>query len=206
MVIVYIIIAVTVIISIISFKQRDLFDSLKFNAYYIKHDKQPWRFFTYAFVHADYAHLLINMFVLYSFADVVVAFFSYYFGLKGLFFFVLLYFGGIISSVLVDFGKHKDDIYYNAIGASGAVSAVLFSSILLYPTGSIYMFFIPIPIPSAIFGILYLVYSAYMSKKGKDNIGHNAHFWGAIYGIVFTIALRPAVASEFIDKIMSLLS
>ncbi len=104
-------------------------------------------------------------------------------------------------SVLFDYGKHKHDPAYNAVGASGAVSAVVFASIILYPGGGIYLFFIPVEIPSPVFGILYLIYSAYMARRGRDNIGHHAHFWGAIYGVVFTIALKPVLFLYFIDEL-----
>lgn len=186
-----------------AFQNGELFDKLKFNAYFIKHSKEGYRFFTYALLHANWMHLLINMFVFYSFGDFVMEVFLAYFGVKAYFFFILLYVGGIIFSVLLDFARNKDNVYYNAVGASGAVSAVLFSSIFLHPTGTIYMFFVPIPIPSILFGLAYLFYSAYMSKRGRDNIGHSAHFLGAIYGIVFTIVIRPTFVVEFFEQIMS---
>lgn len=201
--IIYLIITITALVSILSFNDRNLFDKLKFNAFDIKHNRESWRFFTYAFVHADWVHLLVNMYVLYSFGDIVLQIFGYHFGYKATVYFLMLYAGGILFSTLFDFSKHKGHSYYNAVGASGAVSAVVFASIFLYPQGTIYFFFIPFPIPSVIFGIAYLLYSAYMSKKGKDNIGHSAHFWGAIFGIVLTIALKPAFLSKFTDYILS---
>ncbi len=203
--IIYLIIIISVLVSILSFNDQNLLEKLRFNAFDIKHNRQGWRFFTYAFVHADWIHLLVNMYVLYSFGDIVLQIFGYHFGYKATIYFLLLYVGGILFASLFDFGKHKDNSFYNAVGASGAVSAVVFASILLYPQGTIYFFFIPFPIPSVIFGILYLVYSAYMSKKGKDNIGHSAHFWGAIFGIVYTIILKPAFLSKFTDYILSFL-
>jgi membrane associated rhomboid family serine protease len=102
---------------------------------------------------------------------------------------------------LYDFGKYKDNAYYNAVGASGAVSAIVFASILFNPGGKIYLFFIPIGIPAVIFGALYLVYSYYMSKRGRDNVGHSAHFWGAVFGFVFTILLKPELFMLFVEKI-----
>lgn len=198
------IIIITSLISIYAFYNHELFDRLKFTPYAIKHNNQGWRFLTYGIVHADWIHLFINMFVLYSFGKVVVDAFHFYFDVKGYLFYFLLYIGGIVFSVLFDFGKHKDDPYYSAVGASGAVSAVLFSSILIYPTGSVYLFPIPFPIPSTIFGILYLAYSVIMARRGKDNIGHNAHFWGAVFGIVMTIALKPRLAIELWQQIQSL--
>jgi membrane associated rhomboid family serine protease len=151
-------------------------------------------------------HLLINMFVLFSFGRVVEVYYKELFEVKGAFYYILLYVGAIAISVLPSFGKHKDDPGYNAVGASGAVSAVVFASILFEPLAKIYLFFIPIGIPAAIFGVLYLIYSAYMGKRGKDNIGHDAHFGGAIFGIVFTICLKPKIVLYFIGQISQLFS
>ncbi len=200
----YLIIGITIIISLVAFNRRDIFDKLRFNAYAIKHDREGWRFFSYALLHADWIHLFINMFVLYSFGEVVWAYFLFLFEGKAILFFLLLYIGGVIFSVLIDFGIHKDNPNYAAVGASGAVSAVVFSSIILMPTAKLYLFFIPIPIPAAVFGILYLIYSAYQGKRGHDNVGHNAHFWGAVYGITFTIALKPRLAILFLEQLKDL--
>lgn len=200
----YVIIAITVVVSLIAFNRADLFDKLKFNAYLI-HKKREWyRFLSYGLVHADLMHLLINMFVLYSFGLIVEAYFKHYFGPRALVYYLLLYVGGIAFSTLYDFGKHKNDQYYNAIGASGAVSAVVFSSIILYPAGKIFLFFIPIGIPAPVFGILYLGFSAYMAKKAKDNIGHNAHFYGALFGIIFTILLDFDIARNFFMQLTTI--
>jgi membrane associated rhomboid family serine protease len=199
-----IIIILTSLVSVYAFYNAEIFSRLKFNAYAIKHRNQGWRFFTYGLVHAGWAHLLINMFVLYSFGKVVVQSFQHLFGIKGYLFYLLLYVGGILFSTLFDFGKHKDDPGYNAVGASGAVSAIVFASILLYPSGSLYLFPFPFPIPSIVFGILYLIYTAYMAKRGSDNIGHNAHFWGAIFGLAFTLALKPGLAVMFWEQVTSL--
>ncbi len=146
-------------------------------------------------------HLLINMWVLFSFGNIVEEILGIKFGTRAILFYGLLYVGGVLFSTLFDFRKHRNDPNYNAVGASGAVSAVVFASILLYPSGSIYIFPIPFPLPSWVFGIVYLIYSAYMGKKGVDNIGHNAHFWGAVYGIVFTVILDPKVIPNFFAEI-----
>jgi membrane associated rhomboid family serine protease len=198
------IIAVTTIISLLAFYNHEIFDRLKFNAYAIKHQGQGWRFFSYGLVHADFFHLFVNMFVLYSFGKVVTDAFLFYFGAKGYLFYLLLYIGGIIFSVLYDFGKHKDNMYYNAVGASGAVSAVLFASILIYPTGKLIIFPIPFPMPAIVFGVFYLIYSAVMARKAKDNIGHNAHFLGAVFGLAFSIAIKPALVLSFIEQLKGL--
>jgi membrane associated rhomboid family serine protease len=188
-----IIIAVTVIVSILAFSNHDIFRRLAFNAYDIKHFKNSYRFLSYALIHADWMHLLINMLVLYSFGRLVEEYYQLYFGMKGILYYILLYVGGTALSTLPSYGKHKDDYSYTAVGASGAVSAVVFASIIFAPLSKIYLFPIPIGIPAIIFGVLYLIYSGYMGKKNVDNIGHDAHFWGAIFGFVFTILLKPTL-------------
>jgi len=195
-----ILIVITILVSILALYKPVWFDRLKFNAFQIRHERQSWRFVTYAFIHAGWIHLLINMWVLYSFGRIVEKSLSTIFGPRGLLFYFLLYFGGVIFSVLWDYGKQKDNIFYNAVGASGAVSGVLFSSILFYPMGGIYLFPIPFSIPAWLFGILYLVYSAYMGNRGKDNVGHNAHFFGALFGIVYTAIIVPGVLKDFITQ------
>ncbi len=201
----YIIIGITVLISFLAMSNGDLMFRLRFNPYLALHSKQYYRFFTYGLVHAGWMHLGVNMYVLYSFGNMVLATYVDLFDAKGYYYFGLLYVGAILMSVLPSFGKHKNDPYYNAVGASGAVSAVVFASILFMPLGKISLMFIPIGIPSFIFGILYLIYSAYMGKRGKDNIGHDAHFWGTVYGVVFTIALEPRVGAYFIYQVRTFL-
>jgi len=201
MAITYIIIFITVTISVLALNNEYLFGKFKFNAYDVKHGNQWYRFFTYGFIHAGYVHLFINMLVLYSFGEIVEAYFKIYFPGKATLYYILLYLGGLLLSVIPAFGKHKNDVFYNAVGASGAIAAIVFSSILLYPAGKIFFFFIPVGIPAPIFGVLYLVYEAYMSKRGKDNIGHDAHFWGALFGLIFTIALKPGLVILFFQQV-----
>lgn len=195
------IVLITVLVSILAFNKGMLMDRLKFNAYAIKYRKESWRFVSYALVHAGWMHLLINMWVLYSFGEVVERSLINIFGLKGNVYYLLLYLGGILFAVLVDFGKQKENPYYSAVGASGAVSAVVFASILIYPVAGIYLFPIPFAIPAWIFGILYLVYSAFMQKNGHDHVGHSAHLWGAVFGLVFTVIVIPGVMSRFISQL-----
>jgi len=182
------IIAATVISSLAAFNNYNLFNRWKFNAYAVKHERQLWRFLTYGFIHADYPHLFINMIVLWSFGDFVEQAYSVLFPGNWLVLFLILYFAGMIISTLFSFIKHRDNPAYNAVGASGAVSAITFASILMDPTGGVYLFFIPITIPAVVFGLPYLVHLYVMARKAKDNIGHDAHFWGAIFGVVFTLA------------------
>lgn len=196
------IILFTAITSVIAFSNAELMEKLKFNAYSIKHNRQWYRFVSHGLVHADWLHLLINMLVLYSFGNnIVEPLFRQLFAELGIFYYLFLYITAIAIASLRSYERYKNNVYYNAVGASGAVSAILFSSIILYPTGKIMLFLIPIPIPAPIFGILYLIYSAYMAKKSKDNIGHDAHFWGAVYGVVLTILYKPALFFYFIHQI-----
>lgn len=195
------IIIITAIISLIALQNENLFFKLKFNPYLIKTNSQWYRAITYGFLHADLTHLGINMFVLYSFGTIVEQLFAIIFPQMHILFFLLLYFGGIAFSTIFDYKKYLNEPNYSAVGASGAVSAIVFSSILLFPTGKISLLFIPIGIPSFIFGILYLVYSAYMDKKKMDNVGHSAHFWGAVFGFIFPIILKPQLFLMFIDRI-----
>ena len=196
-----IIIVITSVVSVLCFNNAELFDKLKFNAYDVKHNNQWYRFFSYGFVHAGWVHLFINMLVFYSFGGIVETYFRFFFPEKHLLYYLLLFTGGLLLSIIPAFGKHKNDVFYNAVGASGAVAAVIFSSIILYPTGKIMFFFIPIGIPAPVFGILYIAYELYMSKKANDNIGHDAHLWGAIFGVVYTIAIKPQFFLLFLGQL-----
>ncbi len=195
------IIAVTVLLSILGFNNDILFNKCKFNAYDVKHSGQWYRFFTYGFLHAGWIHLFINMFVFYSFGGMVEKAYKYYFSSKYILYFLLLYIGALLLSVIPSFGKHKNDVFYSSVGASGAVSAILFSSILIAPLQKIYLFFIPIGIPAILFGMLYVAYEYWMSRRAKDNIGHDAHLWGALFGLVFTIAIKPAIVLSFLNQL-----
>lgn len=196
-----IIIVITGLISVIAFSNSNLYRRFVFNAYDIRHFNNHYRFISYGFLHADWMHLIINMLVLYMFGSGVESFFNMLWPGKGWFYFILLYLGGMAMSTVPSFGKYKDDYSYNAVGASGAVSAVLFSFILFQPLNKVYFFLIPVGIPAVIFGVLYLAYSWYMSKKNIDNIGHDVHFWGAVYGLVFTLSIKPAIGLNFLQII-----
>lgn len=195
------IIIVTVAVSILAWQRRDLYEKLNFYPYDIFHNKTYYRFASYGLLHGDWMHLGINMFVLFSFGNNMLKTYSILFGTKGYLYFILLYVGGLVFSVLYSFNKHKDNYYYHAIGASGAVSAVLFSSILYFPMSKIYLFLIPIGIPAFLFGILYIAFEVYMNKRGQDNIGHDVHVAGAVFGLLFNILLNPSVVLRFISQI-----
>lgn len=198
----YIFIIVTVIVSLLAMSNAELFQKLSFSPWLIYQKKQNWRFITHGLIHAGWAHLAINMLVLYSFGRHVEEAYRNLFGSgKGQLLYLLLYVGGILFSTLYDFGRYKTNPYYQSVGASGAVSAVLFASILIAPTSKLFVFPIPFPIPAYIFGGLYLVYSIYMNKKGQDNIGHIAHFMGALFGLIYTITLKPSLLTHFFNQI-----
>lgn len=196
-----IIIAITVFASITSMDNHSLKNKLVFNAYMIHHRKEWYRFFTGAFIHADWMHLAFNMYALYMFGGAVEIRYEYLFEAKGPLFFILLYVLGIFMSTFYSYEKHKNNIYYNALGASGAVSAVVFAFIILEPTQQLGLLFLPFFIPAYLFGAIYLGVEYYLGKRGNTNIGHDAHSWGAIHGVVFTIVLKPSLVTSFIEQV-----
>jgi len=196
------IIAITSLVSILAFSNSVLFDRLKFNAFYIYHQKDWHRIITHALLHANWMHLIINMFVLYSFGRVVEIYFDYYFGSKGTFFYILLYVTSILFSVLYTLNKQKENVFYNAVGASGAVSAIVFTAIFFAPWQMLYFFGI-IPIPGIVFGVGYLFYSYKMGKKDNGIIAHDVHFWGAVYGFAFPVLIKYQLIWLFLHKLFA---
>ena len=194
-----IIIAIS-LVSIAGFSQSELIYKYQFNAWQIKHRKEYVRWISHGFFHADWMHLLINMFVLWSFGRSVIFYFQRSLPGNSSLIFILFFFSAIVVSSIYSFIKHQNNYNYNAIGASGAVSAVVFASILYDPFRIIYLYFIPIP--GILLGIGYLVYSRIMAKRNVDNIGHDAHFWGAVYGFIFPILLNPSLLSHFFSELL----
>jgi membrane associated rhomboid family serine protease len=180
-----VIIAANAILSFKGFGDRLFFEKYKFNVGNIRRGEQI-RMFSSGFLHVDTQHLLFNMLTLYFFADAVI------FEL-GAFSFVIIYLASLIFGNLLSLYFHKEEYWYSAVGASGAVTGILYAAILLRPDMSLYMFFIPIPIPGYVFGIGYLAYSIYGIKKKIGNIGHDAHFGGAVGGYVVTLLLMPSL-------------
>ena len=178
-----IIIAANVIISYKGFNDYNFFEKYKFQVGGVQRGEQI-RLFSSGFLHADTQHLIFNMLTLYFFADVVIQLLS---PVQ----FLIVYFGSLLLGSLLSLYFHKNEYHYSAVGASGAVMGVLYSAILLQPGMSLYMFFIPIPIPAYVFGIGYLLYSIYGMKNRIGNIGHDAHFGGAIGGYIITLILSP---------------
>jgi len=203
-VITIIIVIITVLTSVAAFRRQELFSRLDLSPVRIVHNKEYYRIFSHAFLHADYFHLGINMLVLYSFGRYVEQVFSQLetAGLifSGPFFYILLYIISIALASVSTVSRYRNNESYSAVGASGAVSAVVFTYIFFAPLEKIY-FYMVLPIPGILFGILYLVYSSYMSRRKNDNINHSAHFWGAVEGFVFPLLLEPSLFRVFLENL-----
>jgi len=191
-----IIIAINVICSLKGFKDRSFFETYKFNVGGVKRGEKL-RLLVSGFLHVDLQHLLFNMITLYFFANNVVA-------SVGPLYFFLIYFGSLISGNLLSYYFHQNESYYSAVGASGAVTGILYAAILLYPGMELYLYFIPIPIPSYVVGVGYMLYSIYGMKSRQGNIGHDAHFGGAIGGYVLTLLIVPQVLEKHLWMVVLL--
>ncbi len=192
----------TCIISIAAFNNREIMSRFQLNPYSVIHRGEWFRVITHGFLHADYMHLFVNMFVLFMFGNAVEEYFRAYFREKAILYLTLMYFGAIMFSVIYTLQKHKNDMWYNGVGASGAVSAILFSSVLFQPLTSLCLYGL-LCLPGFIWAIVYVVYSYYMGRKGIGNVNHDAHLYGALFGIAFTLMLRPSTAIEFFNKVMN---
>jgi membrane associated rhomboid family serine protease len=185
----------TIVTSIYAFNDTSLFGRFMLHPYSVSRKHKVYTLITSGLIHADWMHLIFNMITFLSFGfPLERAIGSWQFG--------LIYLVGLILSDIPTVIKHKNDMWYNSLGASGAVSAVLFSAILLAPFNSIFIFPIPFPIWSIIFGPLYLVYCVYASRQSRDNINHDAHFFGALTGLILTIIVVPGVISGFLNQLL----
>lgn len=195
-----VIIAITAIVSIIAFSKREMLNAMLFNAYLVWNYRKIYRLFSHGLIHGSWGHLFFNMLTLYFFGTNTEQWFQAAWGnMWGAVMFVLLYVSAIAVSSLADLRKYRYEPKYNSLGASGAVSAVLFASVFFDPMMGIYIYLIPIPVPGFIFAPLYLLYCQWMAKRGGDNIGHTAHFWGAVYGFVFPLIFRPSLINHFLS-------
>ena len=197
-------------VSIPAFNNNKLMNDLIFYPPAIANNNQYYRFITHGFLHADIPHLAFNMIALYSFGGAVEQIFSLdcLFGSMGKVYYLLMYMVALVVATLPTYQKNKNNYQYRSLGASGAVSAVVFAGITLLPQLPINFMFIPIDIPGYIFGIVYLGVSAYLDRKGGGNVNHSAHFWGAAFGVLFTIIMCLALAKlnvleNFIRQIQS---
>lgn len=189
-----IIFAITLIVSIMAFYNQNLYGKLMLHPYNVSRGHYIYTIITSGFIHKDIMHLMFNMISFYYFAFALEAQIGHWqFG--------LLYMVSLILSDMPSVIKHKENYSYYSLGASGAISAVIFGAILYFPTSQMGIMFLPIRIPAFIFGILYLVYCSYASKYSRDNINHDAHLYGALSGLLITILLNPPVLGSFFQQI-----
>jgi len=202
---------VTIIIAIITFlisyrcfQDQGLMHRLKHYPYAEIRNKEYYRLFTSGFVHGDWTHLIINLYVFYEFGTIVERIFTMLHGeILGRLWYIILYFGALIASDLPTLLKHKNNAGFASIGASGAVSGILFAYILFEPWSMLALFFI-LPIPAIVFAVLYLIYSSWAEKNQGGRIDHSAHYYGALAGLVITIVCFPEVVKIFFDKLSEL--
>ena len=190
-----IIFAITLATSLWAFSDEHIYAKFILNPYEVSRGYRVYTIITSGLIHADWNHLFFNMLSYYFFAFQLEQ-------MLGHWQFGLLYMASMVLADLPSIQKHKDDSWYNSLGASGAISAVIFSYILFNPKASMGIMFIPIPIPAYIFGVLYLVYCHFASKHARDNINHDAHLFGGLYGVLFIIIARPGVLTYFINELM----
>ena len=194
-----VIVAVTVLVSWRAFNDHKLLDRLILWPPAVERRKQYDRLLGYGFVHADWMHLLFNMITLWSFGTAVERAFSQMITPAG---YVLFYLSAIVVSILPTYISHRRDPNYRSLGASGGVSAVLFSFILFDPWSTLIIFPIPLPIPAFLFAVLYVGYSIWMDRRGGGNVNHSAHLWGAAYGVLFTVLLEPRILGHFVQTLL----
>ena len=194
-----VIVAVTVLVSWRAFNDRTLLERLILWPPAVERRKQYDRLLGYGFVHADWMHLLFNMITLWSFGTAVERAFSQMITPAG---YVLFYLSAIVVSILPTYISHRRDPNYRSLGASGGVSAVLFSFILFDPWSTLIIFPIPLPIPAFLFAVLYVGYSIWMDRRGGSNVNHSAHLWGAAYGVLFTVLLEPRILGHFVQTLL----
>lgn len=201
-----IIIIATVSVSLYANGKPVLYSKLVFNPYQVTNRKEWYRIFSHALIHdqQNIFHLFFNMYVLYSFGNFAENMLKNLLGGLGGVFYIFIYVGGIFVATLPALIKHKDNYNYNSVGASGAVSAVLFATIAFVPlSGGIGIMFLPFSIPPIIFGGLYVAYEMYMQKRGGTKIAHDAHIWGAGFGFLFTLLFAPGALSNFVAELLS---
>jgi membrane associated rhomboid family serine protease len=189
-----ILVIITVLVSLGAFSNQKVMDDLIFYPPAVSHNNQYYRFLSCGLIHADWGHLIFNMLALYLFGkSVEEGFIDLVGGPAGRYIYLLMYVSALVISLLPTYFRNRNNYHYRSLGASGAVSAVIFAGLMLAPETEVFLYFIPIPIPGFIFAPLYLLISALMDRRGGDNINHSAHIWGAIYGLAFVIVLGRVV-------------
>ncbi|HET6555081.1 MAG TPA: rhomboid family intramembrane serine protease [Dyella sp.] len=190
------IIAITCIVSFMAFNNARLMNDLILWPPAITRNREYHRLVTYGVVHADFSHLLFNMITLFFFGRAIEDFYTRQLGMLG---FALFYIAALVVSILPTYFKNRTNASYRSLGASGAVLAVLFAFILQFPWARIVV--LVVPMPAILYAVLYLVYSIYMDRQGKDNINHSAHLWGAAFGVAFTLLMKPDLVSNFLYQL-----
>lgn len=189
------IIVVTVVVSFIALNNDHLLDKLIFYPPAVTDHREYYRFVSCGFVHADMFHLIFNMVSFYSFGTVVIEpVFNHLFGVYGGVLYLLFYLSALVVSIIPTYIKNKHNDSYRSLGASGAVSAIVFAGIIIDPLMPLSLIILPIPFPGFIFGVVYLLITYYLDKRGGGNINHSAHLWGALYGILFIIIIARSFA------------
>lgn len=216
--ILYIIIGITALTSIAAFNNRDLIYRYMFIPVRIQENGEKYRFFSHMFIHADYAHLIFNMLSLFFLGKFLLdvqggytldgtkvqdGWIQMHGFIPGQVMFLALYLGGGLFATIIPYMRHKNNSSYMSLGASGAVSAVIFASILWNPTVEMTMLFFPVPMPAYVLGIIYLAYEIYMDKRGNSGIAHDAHLGGAIFGILFVLITNIGAGKNFIEQIFN---
>lgn len=212
-----IIVLLTAIISVYALSSRPALEKMMLNPYQVVAHKQYWRVISHGFIHGDYLHLFFNMYVLWEFGRPIYTIFTnqvafcqvidcndWWGSRLGQNLFIIMYIGAVVVASLPSILKHRNNPGYNSLGASGAVSAVVLIFILLFPTSTLYLFF-AIPIPAFLAGVLFFVYETYMNKRGGTGVAHDAHLFGALFGLLFMAVLAPSSLKAFVDKLMALI-
>jgi membrane associated rhomboid family serine protease len=199
-IITYALLGITCLISYLALNQEKMMRDFMHFPYWEERSREFYRLLSAGFLHGDLMHLAFNMYALYGFGGLVERYFQYALP-GGRWMFLFFYLSAIIVANIPTYFKQKGNSGFRSIGASGAVSAVIFAAILIEPSLKLMLFFIPIPIAGYIFGFLYLAYSSYASKNNSDSIDHEAHFWGAVYGLLFPAILQPSLISHFISGV-----
>lgn len=197
----YILIGLTVLVSMAAFSKPAMWGEFMMNPYKVKTQRQYYRFVTSGFVHQDHMHLIMNMVSFYFFGPVIEHVFALVFGAWGGVYFIALYILAIIVSDIPSYLKHKDNPGYNSLGASGGVAAIIFAFIIFLPVEDICLFF-AICLPGFILGSAYIIYSYVQGKKANDNINHDAHLYGAAFGFLFCVIMYPPSFGNFFRQIM----
>ena len=191
------IIAATCVVSFVAFNNARLLERLILWPPAISRQHQYDRLVTYGLVHASPGHLFVNMLTLFFFSPLIEQAYTIFLGRFG---FVIFYVGALIVSILPTFLANRDNPNYRSLGASGAVSAVVFTFVLLQPWATILLYFVPVP--AIFYAVLYVVYSIYMDRRASDNVNHSAHLWGAAFGVSFTLLMNPHLFSRFLEAVM----